>query len=49
MKARPIFFALFFTTTCTVGPNYRRPNLVVPETWRHMDPNEQDSLTNKPW
>jgi multidrug efflux system outer membrane protein len=49
MKARPIFLALLCTTACTVGPDYKRPDLVLPETWRQMEASEQDTLANTPW
>jgi multidrug efflux system outer membrane protein len=35
-------------TSCTVGPDYVRPPVVVPEHWRHVTP-EDASIANIPW
>jgi outer membrane protein, multidrug efflux system len=36
-------------TACTLGPDYVRPEVPVPETWREIDQTEQESLANTPW
>jgi multidrug efflux system outer membrane protein len=33
---------------CTVGPNYTRPDVVVPAAWRH-DPEQHASIANLGW
>jgi multidrug efflux system outer membrane protein len=33
---------------CTVGPNYKRPDVVVPAAWRH-DPEQHASIANLGW
>jgi multidrug efflux system outer membrane protein len=49
MDARPILAALLFTTACNVGPDYKRPELPLPEGWREVDAKEQQTLANTPW
>ncbi len=49
MRARPIPLLCLFVGGCTLGPDYRRPEVPVPETWRAMDAAEQESLANTPW
>jgi multidrug efflux system outer membrane protein len=34
---------------CKLGPDYRRPDVPVPEGWREVDAAEQESLANTPW
>jgi outer membrane protein, multidrug efflux system len=49
MQARPLFAALFLVAGCTVGPDYKRPELVLPEGWRALGAGEQQTLANTPW
>ena len=37
------------TASCTLGPDYVRPEVPVPEHWREIATPEQDSLANTPW
>src|SRR5262249_16372830 len=39
---------LFFTRGCLVGPNYQRPQIDTPQTWRVEDKNVQ-AITNMSW
>lgn len=34
---------------CTLGPNYQRPPIVPPPTWRDLPAAEAQSLANTPW
>jgi multidrug efflux system outer membrane protein len=34
---------------CTLGPNYKRPSVPTPPTWREMPVTEAESLANTPW
>ena len=34
---------------CALGPNYKRPAVPAPPTWRDMPVAEAQSLANKPW
>jgi len=34
---------------CKLGPDYQRPDVPVPETWREVETSEQQSLANTPW
>src|SRR5688572_32706399 len=34
---------------CTLGPNYKRPAIPTPPTWRDMPVTEAESLANTPW
>jgi multidrug efflux system outer membrane protein len=34
---------------CTLGPNYQRPELPAPETWRQIPQAEAESLANTRW
>jgi len=34
---------------CAVGPDYKRPEMVTPATWRDAKPVVEDSLANVPW
>jgi len=49
MNARPILIAILLSTGCTLGPDYRRPELPLPEGWREVPEAEQESLANTPW
>jgi multidrug efflux system outer membrane protein len=49
MDARPLFVALLLGTACNVGPDYKRPELPLPEGWRELAANEQQTLANTPW
>jgi len=49
MNTRPILVALLLTTACNVGPDYKRPELPLPEGWREVSANEQQTLANTPW
>jgi len=49
MDTRPILLALVLTAGCNVGPDYKRPDLPLPEGWRSLEANEQQTLANTPW
>lgn len=49
MDARPFVALLLLTAGCTLGPDYARPELPLPEGWRDVSPGEQTSLANTPW
>ena len=49
MRARICLALVLLGTGCTLGPDYARPELPLPENWRQMATPEQDSLANKPW
>ena len=34
---------------CALGPNYKRPTVPVPPTWRDLPAAESASLANTPW
>jgi multidrug efflux system outer membrane protein len=34
---------------CALGPNYKRPTVPVPPTWRDLPTTEAESLANTPW
>ncbi len=34
---------------CKVGPDYERPQIATPETWREISVAESESLANTPW
>lgn len=44
----PLLAALPLAAGCTLGPDYQRPAVPVPEGWR-LDGAEQESLANTPW
>ena len=51
MKCTLLFLAVF-STACTVGPNYRRPPIQVPETFRApepLSPEKAESLAELKW
>jgi multidrug efflux system outer membrane protein len=41
--------AVLLAAGCTLGPDYVRPEVPVPEGWREVDTAEQESLANTPW
>lgn len=49
MQIRLSLAAALLASACTLGPDYQRPELDVPEGWRQMDTAEQESLANTPW
>ncbi len=49
---RAVLFLAVFTTACTVGPNYHRPAIQVPETFRApepLSPEKAASLAELKW
>lgn len=49
MGARSSLVAAFLAAGCTLGPDYVRPELPLPEGWRDVSAGEQESLANTPW
>jgi multidrug efflux system outer membrane protein len=49
MKARALIVVAAFASSCVLGPDYVRPVVPVPETWRNVEASEQESLANTPW
>jgi multidrug efflux system outer membrane protein len=49
MKARIVFVAALLAGGCTLGPDYARPELPMPEGWREVGSAEQETLANTPW
>ena len=49
MRTRVLPFVVLLTAGCTLGPDYERPDVPVPEDWREVDADEQQSLANTPW
>src|SRR5262249_43938312 len=49
VRARAILVAVFLAAGCTLGPDYVRPPVPVPEGWRSIGAGEQQSLANTPW
>jgi outer membrane protein, multidrug efflux system len=43
-----VFAFLVFTSGCLVGPDYQRPQIETPQTWRVEDKNVQ-AITNMAW
>ncbi len=41
--------ALISSAACALGPNYKRPEVPVPPTWRDLPTAEAESLANAPW
>ena len=37
------------TAGCTLGPDYVRPEVPLPEGWRELGPGEPETLANTPW
>lgn len=49
---RALLFLAVFSTACTVGPNYHRPAIQVPETFRApepLSPDKAESLAELKW
>jgi len=49
MGARPFLVLALLASGCTLGPDYRRPDVPLPEGWRQVETSEQESLANTPW
>jgi multidrug efflux system outer membrane protein len=49
MKTRTLLCAALLVSGCTLGPDYERPEVPLPETWRDVSTAEQESLANIPW
>lgn len=49
MKARYLLALLLLPAGCKLGPDYERPDLVLPDGWREVSASEQQSLANTPW
>jgi multidrug efflux system outer membrane protein len=50
MDTRPfVALLLLVPAGCTLGPDYARPELPLPEGWREVEASEQQSLANTPW
>jgi outer membrane protein, multidrug efflux system len=53
MARRPLSAVVAFVALlaggCTLGPNYSRPAIPTPPTWRDMPTAEAESLANLPW
>ncbi len=49
MKMRTLLMAGLLTAGCTLGPDYERPEVPLPEGWREVETSEQESLANTPW
>src|SRR5262249_34980902 len=50
MARRLVALALaVLATGCALGPNYKRPTVPVPPTWRDLPPAGAESLPNAPW
>ncbi len=49
MDARALLAAAFLSAGCTLGPDYQRPDVPLPEGWREVETSEQESLANTPW
>ena len=49
MNARALLVAVLLTAGCTLGPDYQRPDVPVPEGWREVSKSEQETLANTPW
>jgi outer membrane protein, multidrug efflux system len=50
--SRRLAAALLMATAvagCRLGPNYKRPAIPAPPTWREMPVTEAESLANTPW
>jgi multidrug efflux system outer membrane protein len=35
--------------SCTVGPDYEPPQIVMPEGWRNLETAQGESFANVPW
>ncbi len=49
MRAGAFLAATLLAAGCTLGPDYARPDVPVPEGWRDVSTAEQESLANTPW
>ena len=49
MRARGFLAVALLAAGCTLGPDYVRPEVPVPEGWRAVSASEQESLANTPW
>jgi len=49
MNTRALLVAVLLTAGCTLGPDYKRPDLPLPEGWREVSTSEQETLANTPW
>ncbi len=50
MRILSLFIGSFFLTACTVGPDYSRPDLSTPDSFRMADrEQEAESFANLPW
>jgi outer membrane protein, multidrug efflux system len=50
MVRRAVLAALALAASgCALGPNYQRPQVPTPPSWREISPAEADSLANTPW
>src|SRR5262245_15560537 len=50
MARRLILLALAVAASgCALGPNYKRPEIPVPPTWRDIPAAEAESFANTPW
>lgn len=49
MRAPILLVAGLLTAGCTLGPDYQRPEVPMPEGWRELGTDEQESLANTPW
>ncbi|MGE5305211.1 MAG: TolC family protein, partial [Alphaproteobacteria bacterium] len=48
LKTLGIFFIAGMFTGCTVGPDYKRPDVPIPASWRTVD-GGSDSIANLKW
>ena len=46
---RAVLSSAFLAAGCTLGPDYVRPTVPVPDGWRAIGAGEQQSLANTPW
>lgn len=45
----PFFLSLVALVGCAVGPNYKRPDVTVPQQFRGVSATEAASLADRPW
>jgi multidrug efflux system outer membrane protein len=45
----PLIAVAVLASGCALGPNYERPQVPVPPTWRELPAAEAESLANTPW
>lgn len=48
-RRAPLVAALLLAGGCALGPNYQRPSVPVPPTWREIPAAEANTLANTPW